>query len=204
MRRQPSEEVMNAWDKTCFIDFNYPQGGTAQGEIVANLPDNGDINGDGVVSYVMIAGDPGNENTQYRTEYSVKALTDRGIVVEELVRQNGDWTIQQGYDIASAALSQFGDRIDVIFCNNDFMAIGASQVISEAGRTVNKDIYLVGWDATAEGVDMIDNGQMTGTVRIDSDSLAEAAVEAAINYLQGKKNEKYTWIDYIPIASEVD
>ena len=46
--------------------------------MVAELPDRGDINGDGVVSYVMIEGDPENIDAQYCTEYSIKALRDAG------------------------------------------------------------------------------------------------------------------------------
>ncbi len=51
----------------------------------------GDINGDGKVSYIMVQGDPENIDAQYRTEYSIKALTDAGVEVEELLLQRGDW-----------------------------------------------------------------------------------------------------------------
>ena len=44
--------------------------------------------------------------------------------------------------------SQYGDKIEVVFCNNDAMALGALQSIQQASRTVGKDIYLVGVDAT--------------------------------------------------------
>ena len=43
------------------------------------------------VSYIMIQGDPENVDAQYRTEFSVKALTDAGVEVEELLKQRGDW-----------------------------------------------------------------------------------------------------------------
>ena len=204
LKWQPDEEIMNSWDKICFVGFDERQSGLVQGEIVANLPDHGDINGDGVVSYVMITGNPEYSAASYLAEYSIRALTDRGIEVEELSKQNGDWDVHKAYDIAAAALSQFGDRIDVIFCNDDLMATGASQAISEAGRTVNKDIYLIGWGEFFEDLDLMDSGKMTGTVRIDDDSRAVAAAEAAIRYVQGKDNEKYIWIDYIPIVSETD
>ncbi len=54
----------------------------------------------------------------------------------------------RGQEIAQTALAKFGDQIEVIFCNNDDMAIGALQAIqSAAGRKVNEDIYLVCVDA---------------------------------------------------------
>ena len=107
----------------------------------------GDINGDGKVSYIMIQGDPENIDAQLRTEYSVKALTDAGVEVEQLDLQRGDWDRNKGQEICQNDLAKYGDQIEVVFCNNDDMAIGALQAIQAAGRTVNKDIYLVGVDA---------------------------------------------------------
>jgi len=202
LHHQPGQEDMDAWDKTCFVGFDDSQAGTAQGEIIADLPNNGDANGDGVVSYVMITGNPVYADTQYRVVYPIKALTDRGIEVEELLKQSADWDETQGYDIMADAISQFGDRIDVVFCHSDPMAVGAQRAISEAGRTVNKDIYLVGWDARYDGVDMVNNGLITGTVGFDNDSLAVAAVDAAVKFLQGKKNEQYIWIDCVSLVAE--
>ena len=45
--------------------------------------------------------------------------------------------------IAQDALNQYGDKIEVVFCNNDAMALGASTG-NRGSRTVtvNEDIYL--------------------------------------------------------------
>ena len=129
INREPAAEDMAAWDKICYVGADARQSGTYQGEIVRDLPNKGDANGDGVVSYVMIMGDPENVDAQYRTEFSIKALTDAGIQVEELFNQRGDWDQAKGQELAATALSQFGDKIDVIFCNNDAMALGAAQAI---------------------------------------------------------------------------
>ena len=200
---EPTEEEINAWDKLCFIGFDYNRSGIVQGEIVASLPNNGDVNNDGIVSYVMIEGDPDYRHAQNITEYSIKALTDRGIEVEELLKQSGYWDQYQAYDIAASAISLFGNRIDVILCNNDYMAIGASRAIVEAGRIINKDIYLIGWDAMYEAIDMVNDGLLTGTVLIDDESRGRATAEAAVNFVQGKSNDKYIWIDYVPIVADL-
>ena len=71
----------------------------------------GDINGDGKVSYIMIQGDPENVDAQYRTEFSVKALTDAGVEVEELLKQRGDWDQAKAQQIAQDALNQYGDEV---------------------------------------------------------------------------------------------
>jgi methyl-galactoside transport system substrate-binding protein len=196
INREPSEEDMKAWDKICYVGADARQSGTYQGEIIANLPDKGDADGDGVVRYVMIMGDPENVDAQYRTEFSIKALTDAGVKVENLFQQRGDWEQARGRELAANALAQFGGKIDVIFCNNDGMALGAYQSIVAAGRTVGKDIYLVGVDALDEVVEMVHAGTMTGTVLNDHIGQSHSAVDAAIKYLNGESNDTYIWVDY--------
>ena len=196
INREPSEEDMAAWDKICYVGADARQSGTYQGEIIAELPDHGDVNGNGTIDYVMIIGDPENIDAQYRTEFSIKALTDAGYEVNELLAQRGDWEQAKGQEIAATALSQFGNDIDVIFCNNDGMALGAYQAILAADRTVGTDIYLVGVDALDECVQMVKDGTMTGTVLNDHIGQSHAAVDAAIKYLNGEANDKMYVIDY--------
>ena len=106
----------------CYVGADARQSGTYQGEIIAELPNHGDINGDGKVSYIMIEGDPENIDAQYRTEFSVKALTDAGIEVECLDDQIGNWAQAKGQEICANDLAKFGDKVEVVFCNNDAMA----------------------------------------------------------------------------------
>lgn len=196
INREPEAEDMEASANITYVGADARQSGTYQGEIVANLPTKGDANGDGVVSYVMVVGDPENVDAQYRTQFSIKALTDAGIQVEKLFEQRGDWEQAKGQELAATALSQFGDKIDVIFCNNDAMALGAYQAIVAAGRKVNEDIYLLGVDALDECVEMVANGTMTGTVLNDHVGQSHTAVDAAIRYINKTGNDKYYIIDY--------
>ena len=197
---EPSEDDMKAWEKICYVGTDRRQQGTCQGEIIRDLPDNGDADGDGVVRYVMIMGDPKDIDAQYRTDFSIKALTDAGIRVENLFQQNGDWEQSKGQELTASALAQFGDAIDVIFCNNDGMAMGAIQAIEAAGRVVGDDIYLVGVDAIPEAIDAISACFMTGTVFNDHISQAHAAVDAALRYAYGEKNDTYIRVDFVKVA----
>ncbi len=184
----------------CYVGADARQSGTFQGEIVAELPDHGDINGDGKVSYVMIEGDPENIDAQYRTEFSIKALTDAGIEVECLDDQVGNWDQVKGQEIAANALTQYGDAVEVIFCNNDAMALGASAAITAANRTVGKDIYLLGVDALEECQEMVSNGTMTGTVLNDHIGQSHTAVDVAVKALNGEPLDNYYWVDYVKVT----
>ena len=185
--------------QVCYVGADARQSGTYQGEMIAALDNKGDINGDGKVSYIMIEGDPENIDAQYRTEFSVKALTDAGIEVECLDDQVGNWDQTKGQELCANALTKFGDKIEVVFCNNDGMALGASTAILTAGRKVGEDIYLLGVDALPEAIDLIRDGDMTGTVLNDHIGQSHAAVDVAVKLLNGEEIQNYYWVDYVMV-----
>jgi len=192
----------NNWN-VCYVGCDARQSGTMQGEIIKDLGiDKIDLNGNGKIDYIMIEGDPENVDAQYRTEFSIKALTDAGIDVNCLTDQVGMWDQAQGQQLVANALSQYGNDVEVVFCNNDAMALGALQAIQTAGRTVGKDIYLVGVDALTEVVQYVIDGTITGTVFNDHFSQSHSAADAAINYINGKTNEHYIGCDYVKVTAE--
>lgn len=205
INREPTAEQMSAYDKLVYVGCDAAQSGTFQGELILETPNKGDINGDGKVSYIMIQGDPENIDAQLRTEYSVKALKDAGIEVEELDLQRGDWDREKGQTICANDLAQFGDQIEVVFCNNDDMAIGALQSIQAAGRKVNEDIYLVGVDALDAALNEVMNGNMTGTVLNDAVGQATAAVEEMEKLLGGatySAGSQSVYVDYVKVTPD--
>ena len=200
INREPSAEDMALNGNFCYVGADARQSGTFQGQIIAETENKGDWNGNGVVDYVMIMGDPENVDAQYRTEFSIKALTDAGLAVNKLFEQRGDWDQTKGQELAATALSQYGNDVDVIFCNNDAMALGAYQAIVDAGRTVGQDIYLVGVDALDECQAMVQDGTMTGTVLNDHIGQSHTAADVALKAAKGEKMEKYYWVDYVKVT----
>lgn len=206
INRQPDEAESNRWAeegiKATYVGADARQSGTFQGEEILETENKGDINGDGKVSYIMVQGDPENVDAQYRTEFSVKALTDGGMEVEELLLQRGDWDQAKGQQITQDALTQFGDQVEVVFCNNDAMALGALQAIQAAGRKVNEDIYLVGVDALTDAVQNIVDGNYTGTVFNDHFSQAQEAAAQAVKFLKGEEVEPVNMVDYVKVTAD--
>ena len=203
INREPDKSVLDSYpEKCCYVGADARQSGTYQGELILETETQGDINGDGVITYIMCKGDPENIDAQYRTEYSIKALEDAGKTVNCLYEylDNWDQTLAQ-QDVANA-LAQYGDQIEVVFCNNDAMALGALQSIQQAGRTVGTDIYLVGVDALADAVQAVIDGNMTGTVLNDDVGQATKATEATKMYVEGQAVEQYYWVDYVKVTPE--
>lgn len=206
INRQPDSLEMERWEQegiqAAYIGADARQSGIFQGEEIAATENQGDINGDGEVSYIMIQGEPENIDTQYRTAYSVKALEEAGVETRELLAQTGDWSQSQGQKIMEEALDEFGNDIEVVFCNNDAMALGALEAIREADRTVGEDIYLTGVDALEEAVQSVVDGEFTGTVFNDYFSQSYGAAELAVKFLKGEETEPVTLIDYIKVTQE--
>ncbi len=205
INREPTPEQMAAYDKLVYVGCDARQSGTMQGELILDTPNKGDINGDGKISYIMIQGDPENVDAQYRTEFSVKALEDAGMEVEQLNLTRGDWDREKGQTICANDLAQFGDKIEVVFCNNDDMAIGALQAIQSAGRKVNEDIYLVGVDALDAALNEVQAGNMTGTVLNDANGQAAGAVAEMEKLLGGatySSGNQSVYVDYVKVTPE--
>mgnify|MGYP002604595749 CR=1 FL=1 len=206
INREPDAAEEERWESeglnATYVGCDARQSGTYQGEEILETANKGDINGDGKVSYIMIQGDPENVDAQYRTEFSVKALTDAGMEVEELLKQRGDWDQAKAQQIAQDALNQYGDKIEVIFCNNDAMALGALQAIEAAGRKVNEDIYLVGVDALTEAVQNVIDGKQTGTVFNNHFAQAQAASDIAVKFLNGEKVDAVNMVNYEKVTQD--
>lgn len=202
INREPDVSTMELWPgKTTYVGVDARQSGVFQGEIIADLDNSGDINGDGVVSYLMIMGDAGNVDAEQRTQYSIESLEET-IPAEILGEaQRGNWDQAKGQEIAANALSQYGEELEVIFSNNDGMALGAVQAIEGAGRVVNEDIYIVGVDALSEVVELITNGSFTGTVLNDHYNQARTAAEVSLMLLKGEDVSSYFWHDYIKVTT---
>ena len=202
INREPTADDMNLWDKIAYVGADARQSGTFQGEIITDLANKGDLNGDGTIDYVMVVGDPENVDAQYRTEFSIKAVEAAGMKVNKLVEQRGDWMQEKGQEIVASALAQYGNQIEVVFCNNDGMALGALQAIKAANRTVGKDIYLVGVDALDEVVALVNSGEMTGTVLNDAVGQSHTAADVAIKAIAGETLQKNYTVDYVKVVKK--
>ena len=142
-------------------------------------------------------------NDEYGTslrDVVVKTVEDAGVKVEQLDMQRGDWDQEKGQTITANALAQYGDKLEVVFCNNDAMALGALQAIEAANRVVGQDIYLVGVDALSDALTQVKAGKMTGTVLNDAASQAAKAIEVMEMLLNGQAVEKQYYVDYVKVT----
>ena len=184
--KKPAMEVLAAYDKAYYVGIDPNAQGIAQGELIMKAwkanPDL-DLNKDGKIQYVMIKGEPGHPDAEARTIYSIKTLNDNGIETEELHLDTAMWDTAQAKDKMDAWLSgPNGDKIEVVICNNDGMALGAI----ESMKAVGKKLPVFGVDALPEAIVKIEAGEMAGTVLNDAKGQGSATWDMVVNLAEGK------------------
>ncbi|MCJ7695096.1 MAG: LacI family transcriptional regulator [Anaerolineaceae bacterium] len=78
-----------------------------------------------------------------RIEGYRKAIQERGLVIDESLIVEGDFTEAGGYYIMQKLLPK---KPDAIFAASDSMAYGAMRAVGEAGLKIPEDIAFVGFD----------------------------------------------------------
>lgn len=74
-----------------------------------------------------------------------RALVERNITVDPRLTMIGDWSVESGRQIGRA-LMQLPNKPDAIFAQNDNMAIGVLETLTENGLRIPEDILLIGFD----------------------------------------------------------
>lgn len=231
--RSVSEEIVSAYDKAAYVGTDYTQAGHMQGEMIGNYLvanyDAIDLNGDGVISYVMFKGQEGNMEADARTQYGVEdadavltgagkaqlSFYDANNTSKYLVDQNGAWSAAQGQDYMQTILAQYSEAnnnmVELVIANNDDMALGAIAALQAAGYNngTGKTIPVFGVDATDAAKEKIADGSMTGTIKQDAEGMANAISTITQNMASGKAtfegidsaNVVGTWRVNIPYSS---
>lgn len=205
VNREPDGDEEDRWVDNdyhvSYVGCDARQSGTYQGEIIESLGfDTVDLNGDGKIQYYMIEGDPENIDSQYRTEYSVRTLKDAAWKLDCVGDEVGNWHQETARQLMAKALEEDKD-IEVVFCNNDAMALGALEAIEADGKVVGQDIYLVGVDALEEVIGYVLEGRITGTVFNDYISQSHSAADTAISYIKMEKVEHYVGCHYVKVTT---
>lgn len=228
MNREPEADVMASYDKVWYVGAKAEESGTMSGEIIAEYFEanpNADKNGDHKVQYVMLTGEPGHQDAVLRTEYSTKALKDKGWEGEQLASDTAMWDKVQATDkMKNFITAHTLDKIEAVICNNDDMALGAIEALKAEGYNTgdeSKFIPVVGVDATAPALEAMSNGSLLGTVLNDAQNQGTATINITAAAARGQKvnkdtigyevtdadgnvveDGKYVWVPYVKVTKD--
>ena len=204
--REVSDDVVNSYELAAFVGTDPKEAGHMQGELIGTYLvenyDAVDLNGDGVISYVMFKGQENNPEAEMRTQYSVEdanaILTENGhpelsyydssAATQYLVDPNGSWSSAAAQDYMTTVLSAYseanGNMVELVIANNDDMGLGAITALETAGYNngTGTTIPVFTVDGLQGIVDAISAGKATGAVGQSASGLAESVATLVKNY----------------------
>ena len=115
---------------------------------------------------------------------SIKEYSNMEITISE----NGDFTHERGYEAMKDILAEITD-IDVLYCHNDDMAIGAIQAIEEAGLVPGEDIIIISIEGTNAALEAIVEGKIACSVECNP-LMGDLFMEACVRLANGEEIER--------------
>ena len=134
-----------------------------------------------------LEGIPGASATRERGE-GFHNIADNKLKV--LAKQSADFDRSKGLTVAENMI-QANAGIKAIFAHNDEMALGAIS----AAKSANKNIIIVGFDGTEDGMKAVEDGDLVATIAQQPDKMGEMGVDAAVKLAKGESVEKNIAID---------
>lgn len=205
LNREPIAEDMNKWDKVYYVGAKAEESGTISGQLIVDYwkaNPKADKNGDGKLQYVLLQGEPGHQDAELRTKFSVQAIQDAGIEVEALAVDTAMWDRVKGQEKMQAFLASHGDKIEAVLANNDDMALGAIEALKAAGYfSGDKYMPVVGVDATAPAIQALEDGTLLGTVLNDAKSQGKHPLRLPQRYPKEKRRTRTTPDLILPTAN---
>ncbi len=154
-------------------------GGEMAGKLIVDT-----LNGKGkVVELLGVAGTSAARDRGEGFNKAIKAASGLQVVAS----QPADFDRTKGLNVMENIL-QAQAEIDAVFAHNDEMALGATKAIQAAKR----DILVVGFDGTDDGVKAVQDGSMLATVAQQAGKIGAIGVETADKILKGGKVSEYT------------
>lgn len=184
IENDPGDDVLNAYvGKSTYIGADKQKNYVLQGEMLADLPTHGNINGDDVVSAVVLSASEISEDIQSALVSAINAKGIRSEILEAAISEN---TREKGKEAAARLLTRYGDSIDVFYAESEALALGASDAIEAAGRDNGVNIYLISGEDGQTVRYFINDEKITGSLWDDVESRAKAAAESTVKALKGE------------------
>ncbi|ACZ84396.1 D-ribose ABC transporter substrate-binding protein [Streptosporangium roseum] len=132
----------------------------------------------------VLQGVPGTSASRDRGQgftEGIKAYPD----IQVVAQQPADFDRTKGLDVMTN-LVQSNPGITGVFAENDEMALGA---IKALGAKAGKEVKIVGFDGTPDGLKAIEAGTLNASIAQQPQLLGQQAVQGAVKAAKGEKIE---------------
>ncbi|SER59189.1 monosaccharide ABC transporter substrate-binding protein, CUT2 family [Tranquillimonas rosea] len=148
---------------------------------------------------VQISGQPGYTTALERAKGFEDRLPEVCPEVTLVETQPGDWNREKSQRVMESFLTKYDD-IDGVYAGDDNMGVGALNAAKAAGRA--EDITFVGATNFAVGYEAMGRGEYWGSIYQSPVDDAEAALQTAIDVLNGAEVPFLNYFDTPKITQE--
>ncbi len=165
-----------------------------KGQVVAHIASDNTAGGEMAGNYIAEKLGKGAKIIQLEGIAGTSAARERGAGFAKaaeahdfkiLASQPADFDRSKGLNVMENLLTA-QPEVQGVFAQNDEMALGALRAIQAAGK---KDLVLVGFDGTDDGVKAVKGGKMAATIAQQPEKIGEIGVQTADKVLKGEKVE---------------
>ena len=176
--------------------------GASRGDVVSHIASDNVIGGEMAGHFIMekvgekakviqLEGIAGTSAARERGEGFMNAVNRSDL--ELLASQPADFDRTKGLNVMENLLAANPD-VQAVFAQNDEMALGALRAVQASG----KDVMIVGFDGTEDGIAAVNRGLLGATVAQQPDLIGSLGVEMADKVLKGE-----TVDEYVPVPLKI-
>ena len=176
---------------TAFVGSNDVQAGEMMAQFVLDkVPDGG--------KYAHMMGIVGNSAQIQRGE-GIANIMGAQSTWSSVGDFAAEWSADKAVSFATDILTQYGDEIKAIICDNDDMSSAVQAYCNSVGRT---DIVCIGVDGNAGPLQMVKDGTLLATVLQDGAAQVTTAISLIPDVIAGKTVEKSIMVPFTLVTSE--
>ncbi|WP_022942504.1 ribose ABC transporter substrate-binding protein RbsB [Psychromonas hadalis] len=132
---------------------------------------------------IQLEGIAGTSAARERGEGFMNAVKSENMNL--LASQPADFDRAKGLNVMENMIAS-NPNVQAVFAQNDEMALGAIRAVQASG----KDILIVGFDGTDDGIAAVKRGLLGATIAQQPGLIGEIGVESAVKVLKGESVDK--------------
>ncbi len=174
-----------------YVGSNDVYAGELMGQwVVDNVPDGG--------KYIHCQGIIGNSAQIQRGE-GIMNIMSQNPQFEMVNEFDTQWSGDKAANATMDSISQYGEELVAVICDNDDMSSAAQRAANDAGRT---DIVCIGVDGNENPLQMVKAGELGATVLQDGVGQVTAGINIIASVVAGETFEKNPDIPFVLVTKD--